>query len=84
MYAIDFGTSNTVVTRWSDINQAPETLFLAELSSKLKGNPPLVPSLLYLEKATAELSQMKSLVGQAVRDRGLDLANDPRFFRNFK
>lgn len=84
MYAIDFGTSNTVVTRWSDINQAPETLFLAELSSQLKGNPPLVPSLLYLEKATAELSQMKSLVGQAVRDRGLDLANDPRFFRNFK
>jgi len=84
MYAIDFGTSNTVITRWSDTNQAPETLSLPALSAQIKGNPPLVPSLLYVEQATAEAEQMKVIAGQTVRDRGLDLASDPRFFRNFK
>jgi len=48
-----------------------------------KANPPLIPSLLYVEKVLAA-DQAKTLVGQAVRDRGLDIANDPRFFRNFK
>ncbi len=84
MYAIDFGTSNTVIARWSEATQSPETIFLPGLSSQLKGNPPLIPSLLYVEKAAAEISQTKVLAGQTVRDRGLDLASDPRFFRNFK
>ena len=84
MYAIDFGTSNTVVTRWNDTTGTPETLFLPGLSSQLKGNPPLIPSLLYVEKAAADIGQMKTVAGQTVRDRGLDLTSDPRFFRNFK
>ncbi|MEM9945000.1 MAG: Hsp70 family protein [Cyanobacteria bacterium P01_D01_bin.36] len=84
MYAIDFGTSNTVVTRWSEANQSPETIVLSGLSSQIKGNPPLVPSLLYVESAASEIDKTKALVGQTVRDRGLDVANDPRFFRNFK
>ena len=78
-YAIDFGTSNTVVTRWNSLTQQPETLNLPGLSLQLSPNPPLIPSLVYVEDA----SQGKVIVGQSVRDRGLD-TNNPRFFRSFK
>jgi molecular chaperone DnaK (HSP70) len=78
--AIDFGTSNTVVTRWNAVTQQPETLNLPGFSLKLGDNPPLIPSLVYVEDA----SQGKVVVGQTVRDKGLDLSNDPRFFRSFK
>jgi molecular chaperone DnaK (HSP70) len=84
MYAIDFGTSNTVIARWNAVTQQPETLLLPSLSAQLKNNPPLVPSLLYVEQAATPMTQAKTISGQAVRDRGLDLASDPRFFRNFK
>lgn len=80
VYAIDFGTSNTVITRWNPVTQQPETLSLEGLSLKLGENPPLVPSLVYVEDAA--LGQV--LVGQGVRDRGLDLSQEARFFRNFK
>jgi molecular chaperone DnaK (HSP70) len=79
-YAIDFGTSNTVITRWNSATQQPETLSLPGISLQLGQNPPLIPSLLYVEDA----SQGKVVVGQAVRDKGLDLTSDPRFFRSFK
>lgn len=78
--AIDFGTSNTVITRWNPVTQQPETLSLPGLSLQLSNNPPLIPSLVYVEDAV----QGKVIVGQAVRDRGLDLTTDPRFFRSFK
>ena len=84
MYAIDFGTSNTVVTRWNAVTETPETLLLPTLSVQLKGNPPLVPSLVYVEKAAQSVEEMSTITGQSVRDRGLDLSTDPRFFRNFK
>jgi molecular chaperone DnaK (HSP70) len=79
-YAIDFGTSNTVITRWNSATQQPETLTLPAFSMQLAQNPPLVPSLLYVEDG----SSGKVIVGQQVRDRGLDLSRDRRFFRNFK
>ncbi|UNU24825.1 Hsp70 family protein [Microcoleus vaginatus] len=78
--AIDFGTSNTVVARWNQVLQQPETLKLPGLSAISAQNPPLIPSLLYVEDA----AQSKVIVGQQVRDRGLDLSGDARFFRNFK
>ena len=78
--AIDFGTSNTVVARWNQAIQQPETLKLPGLSAISAQNPPLIPSLLYVEDA----AQSKVIVGQQVRDRGLDLSGDSRFFRNFK
>lgn len=84
MYAIDFGTSNTVVTRWNAVTEAPETVLLPGLSAQMKGNPPLVPSLLYVEKAAGEADKIEAIAGQPVRDHGLDLSTDPRFFRNFK
>ncbi|TVQ08325.1 MAG: Hsp70 family protein [Leptolyngbya sp. DLM2.Bin27] len=76
--AVDFGTSNTVVARWNPGTEQAETLALPGLSGSTV--PPLVPSLVYVEKPAAE----GVLVGQAVRDRGLDLAADPRFFANIK
>lgn len=79
-YAIDFGTSNTVIARWNRATQQPETLTLPGLSYRAAQNPPLIPSLVYVENA----SQEQILVGQTVRDRALDLGTDPRFFRNFK
>lgn len=79
-YAIDFGTSNTVITRWNGITQEAETLSIPTLSQQIGDNPPLIPSLLYVENA----SENRVIVGQAVRDSGLDLGNDPRFFRGFK
>ncbi len=79
-YAIDFGTSNTVIARWNPVTQQAETLKLPGLSLQLGQNPPLIPSLLYVEDALTG----KVVVGQAVRDRGLDLTTNPRFFRSFK
>jgi molecular chaperone DnaK (HSP70) len=79
-YAIDFGTSNTVITRWNSVTQKPETVSLPGISVQLSQNPPLIPSLIYVEEA----SQGKVVVGQAVRDKGLDRTSDPRFFRSFK
>ena len=78
--AIDFGTSNTVIARWNAVSQTPETLSLPGLSVLLGDDPPLVPSLLYLENSQAP----DIIAGQAVRDRGLDVSTNPRFFRNFK
>jgi molecular chaperone DnaK (HSP70) len=79
-YAIDFGTSNTVVTRWNSATEQAETLSLPGASLQLALTPPLIPSLLYVENA----AQNQVLIGQQVRDRGLDLTTDSRFFRNFK
>jgi molecular chaperone DnaK (HSP70) len=78
--AIDFGTSNTVIARWNPATQQAETLTLPGLAWKTAQNPPLIPSLLYVEDA----ANGTVVAGQAVRDRALDLASDPRFFRNFK
>ncbi|MEL7071558.1 MAG: Hsp70 family protein [Cyanobacteria bacterium J06581_3] len=84
MYAIDFGTSNTVVTRWNPDTQTAETLAFPGLSDQQKGNPPLIPSLLYVEALARDVTQTRAIAGQTVRDRGLDVTTDPRFFRNFK
>ncbi len=78
--AIDFGTSNTCIARWNPVTQQPETLSIPNFSHQLGQNPPLIPSLVYVEDA----SQGKVVVGQAVRDRGLNLTSNPRFFHSFK
>lgn len=78
--AIDFGTSNTVIARWNPVTKQPETITLPGLSIQQSLNPPLIPSLVYVEEAT----KGKVIVGQQVRDRGFDLKGDTRFFRSFK
>ncbi|MGK7957753.1 MAG: Hsp70 family protein [Crocosphaera sp.] len=79
-YALDFGTSNTVITRVNPVTQQPEIIKLSGYAQQLGKNPPLIPSLIYIENAkTTDV-----LVGQTVCDRGLDLSNNPRFFKQFK
>ncbi|MGL4376208.1 MAG: Hsp70 family protein, partial [Microcoleaceae cyanobacterium] len=78
--AIDFGTSNTVIARWNQATQQPETLKLPSLSVISGQNPPLIPSLVYVENG----NQGTISLGQQVRDKGLDLNTNTRFFRNFK
>lgn len=79
-YAIDFGTSNTVITRWNPATEKPEVISLSGISHRIAQNPDLTPSLVYVEQAAQE----QVLIGQQVRDRGLDIQTDPRFFRTFK
>ncbi|MEO0948462.1 MAG: Hsp70 family protein [Cyanobacteria bacterium J06641_5] len=76
--AIDFGTSNTVVAQATTAGET--VLALPGLSQTVASSPPLIPSLLYVEDASAD----RVLVGQQVRDRGTQATNDGRFFRTFK
>ena len=78
--AIDFGTSNTVISRWNAATQQAETVTLPGLSLVVSPNPPLIPSLVYVEDGSTD----RVLLGQMVRDRGLDLQGDNRYFRGFK
>ena len=79
-YAIDFGTSNTVVTRWNEATETATVVKIPGLSQLVENNEPLIPSLVYVQDASTE----QVLIGQQVRDRGLNLAKDSRFFRAFK
>ncbi|VEP18959.1 Molecular chaperone [Hyella patelloides LEGE 07179] len=79
-YAIDFGTSNTVITRWNASKAQAVVVRIPDFCQQIANVPPLIPSLVYLQNASTE----QALIGQQVRDLGLDLANDPRFFRGFK
>ncbi len=79
-YAIDFGTTNTVITRWNGATQQGEIVDLPPFSQIVSNNPALIPSLLYVEQA----DQGQVLLGQQVLDHGRDNPFDSRFFRNFK
>jgi hypothetical protein len=53
-YAIDFGTSNTVVARINATGMI-ETCQLANYSSLMADNPPLIPSLVYVQDAVNDI-----------------------------
>jgi len=81
-YAIDFGTSNTVIARINEQGDI-ETVKLADYCSLIADNPSLIPSFVYVQNAIAE----QILIGQEVSDRGLDHQNTKggqRFFKAFK
>jgi molecular chaperone DnaK (HSP70) len=78
--AIDFGTSNTVITRINPTTNEGEIVKLNAIAQRNTQIPPIVPSLLYVKDAQKE----EVIIGQTVRDKGLDIANDNRYFRNFK
>ena len=80
-YAIDFGTTNSIVARWDDSSEVAQILSLPELSDVSVGDHlPMIPSLVYIQDAVTD----SVVCGQAVRDRGLDQQQDNRLFRNFK
>lgn len=78
--ALDFGTSNTAIAQLNLKTQQAQLLNLPDIAQQLADNPPLIPSLLYVENAVNN----QVLLGQQVRDRGFDLSQDPRFFKGFK
>ena len=78
--AIDFGTSNTVITRLNPVTKEGEIVKIPNLSNKTANNPDLIPSLVYVENADTD----QVIIGQKVRDKALDSANNNRFFCNFK
>jgi len=77
-YALDFGTTNTVIARWNPLSQQAETVTLGNLSQTLTPGAALMPSVVYVENA----AQNQVMVGRSVLDRGLD--KSARFFQNFK
>ncbi|AIE75090.2 MULTISPECIES: Hsp70 family protein [unclassified Synechocystis] len=79
-YAIDFGTTNTVIARWNEATRQGELIDLTSLSRPLGDSGPLIPSLIYVENAA--LGQVA--IARQVLDRGRDIPTDVRFFKNFK
>jgi len=76
--AIDFGSSNTVIARWNIATNQPETLNFANLNRPAPLNC-LVPSLLYVQNAQAEIVE----IGQRVIDKGRE-RSQPRLFNQIK
>ncbi|WP_069791269.1 Hsp70 family protein [Cyanobacterium sp. IPPAS B-1200] len=78
--AIDFGTSNTVIAKFDPDTQTMEVIKLPKIAQQTAINPELIPSLVYVKDA----QNQDLLIGQKVRDNGLDISNNQRFFKNFK
>ena len=79
--AIDFGTTNSVITCWNDKTNAAEALSLPSISvDAVDGRPPLIPSLLYIQEGQSG----QVIVGQGVHEQSLNRRKDNRLFRNFK
>ena len=76
--AIDFGSSNTVIARWNIAINQPETLNFENLNRPTPLNA-LVPSLLYVQNAQAEIVE----IGQHVINIGKDRPQ-PRLFNQIK
>jgi molecular chaperone DnaK (HSP70) len=80
-FAIDFGTTNTVVARWNDAVAAAETVRLEGLSvPPTPGGAFTVPTQLYVRDARAG----DVLAGHQVRSAGYNIRSDPRYFTAFK
>jgi molecular chaperone DnaK (HSP70) len=84
--AIDFGTSNTVVSILEPDTQNPKTLRFPSLSRVFSlgdtiskgGDIAVIPSLVYVGNGK------EIIVGEKVRSQRLGLAQPQRFFRAFK
>ncbi|WP_434683832.1 Hsp70 family protein [Pseudanabaena minima] len=76
--AIDFGSSNTVIARWNIATEQPETMIFGNLNRPAPLNG-LIPSLVYVQNAQAEIVE----IGQRVIDQGKD-RSQPRLFTQIK
>ncbi|MCC7491699.1 MAG: Hsp70 family protein [Fimbriimonadaceae bacterium] len=79
VFAIDFGSSNTVVAVRSERGATLLTLPGLSLADNA-AQPPLIPSAVYVRDAR----KAAVLVGDQIRAAGLDQADDPRYLRGFK
>jgi molecular chaperone DnaK (HSP70) len=74
--AIDFGTSNTIVSMINPLTQKPETLQLDGLSTPM-GLVFSVPTIVFIQAD-------RVLIGTPVREQRLGFAQPDRYFANFK
>ena len=78
-YAVDFGTSNTVVARWNFAREEPQTMSFPAITAPGSGAmPPVTPSVLYYR------GEESFLMGYEVTSRGLDDIRSSRYFWGFK
>jgi len=78
--AIDFGMTNSVIAQWDETTASGRTLDIHRMSAPTSAGASLIPTLLYVRDGrTGDV-----IVGQAVREQGLDHQLDNRLFRNFK
>ena len=78
-YAVDFGTSNTVVARWNFAREEPQTMRFPAITAPGSGAmPPVTPSVLYYR------GEESFLMGYEVTSRGLDDIRSSRYFWGFK
>ncbi|HAX78825.1 MAG TPA: molecular chaperone DnaK [Cyanobacteria bacterium UBA11372] len=78
--AIDFGTSNTVVSTLDPVTQTPRTLRFNGISRLFEtpgGSVSVVPTLVYVQKD-------KIAFGEIVRSQRLSSSQPERFFQSFK
>lgn len=75
--AIDFGTSNTVVSILDPQNQQPKTISFPDISQSHQ-KIPLIPSLVYVQ------DNHTYLFGEQVKNSRVGLAHPERLFKNFK
>jgi molecular chaperone DnaK (HSP70) len=83
--AIDFGTTNSVIAHWNDDTSASEVISVPGIGTTVSPDgqhehPPIVPSLIYIDDG----KKGKVTIGQTVRDKGYDVQQNNRLFRNFK
>ncbi|WP_254565873.1 Hsp70 family protein [Oscillatoria sp. HE19RPO] len=84
--AIDFGTSNTVISILKPDNQAPETLRFGEISRIFKGKKqtgenleiPVIPTVVFIKEGN------QIVLGQQVISTRLGQAQPERLFQGFK
>lgn len=84
--AIDFGTTNTVVTILDNNSGKPKTLNFAQISRLYhcqdnQGNGyqiPVIPSLVFINQ------NQELILGEKVRSLGLNISKPDRYFQNFK
>lgn len=78
--AIDFGTTNTIVSRWNNATNQAETLSFPKICLQANFSPTLIPSILYIENEHVP----KVLIGEEIKSKGYSSIKSNRFFRGFK
>ena len=79
--AIDFGTTNTVVSFLEPDTQSPKTIRFSAISRLLKGagnEVPVIPTLVFVNGAG------QLILGEQVRSQRLGLSQPDRLFKSFK
>ncbi len=80
LFAIDFGTTNSVIARWDSARGCAIIERLPGLSTTQPDLPPIIPSLLYVADGAAG----KTVAGQAARNHEAEEEQVARLFHSFK